>query len=345
MNGEHEDFLGEELSSLPRDAMNRRRHGLQITFKGLSVEKKSTILYEMSSMADELSNDQLSYLQKLVTSSFPMAERQENLKVALQHVFDAGLQILSDDHSQIIKIAHTLRLMCVILDHNPWAITQGHIDKSLSAVTWLTQPKKTDDGGSSPNEYAAVAMIDQLVRLLSIIFQNHRTKIGGRWHFVVDALKGILRCLFRPYPNLPTKDAIQQPQWIIQGSNDSGCLHTRNVDAFSRLLSAICDPSYTALRSKATPTTHGRLGLNDASKAARAISGQHMQDFITEFFSLQLRGYILHRDAIMPGMYAVFDAMGQDVLRGLNEGLDGQTRVMFKSAYDDWKRFGKWKGN
>ena len=344
MDGEHEDFsqyLGEELSFLPRDAINRRLHELQSTFKGLPVKEKCMILCEMSGRASKLSDDQLSYLQRLMASSLLMAERQESMRVALQHVFDAALQILTNS-SQIKKVAHALGAICAILDQNPWAITQERIDQSLSTITLLTQPKVKEDSNPSSQDEPAAVIFDQLVRLLSIIFQNHRPKIGGRWHLVLDALKGILCCLFTPYPNLPTRDAIPQTQWI-QGSN-SRSLHARSVNAFSRLLSAICDPSYKALRSKATPT-HGRQGLNDASKAARAVSGQHMQHFIAEFCSLQLRGKMLHRDAIKPGLYAVFDAMGQDVQKTLNESLDVQTRVMFKALYDDWKRFGKWEGS
>jgi nucleolar pre-ribosomal-associated protein 2 len=66
-----------------------------------------------------------------------------------------------------------------------------------------------------------------------------------------------------------------------------------------------------------------------------------------EFCSLQLKGKMAqeHRNALNPGLYAVFDAMTADVQRAVNEALDPMQRAVYKGLYEDWKKFGRWEGN
>ena len=45
-----------------------------------------------------------------------------------------------------------------------------------------------------------------------------------------------------------------------------------------------------------------------------------------------------------PGLYAIFDAMSQEVMRTVNSALDSSGRAIFKVLYNDYRRFGKWKG-
>ena len=60
----------------------------------------------------------------------------------------------------------------------------------------------------------------------------------------------------------------------------------------------------------------------------------------------QLKGRVQPevRAALNPGLYAVFDAMGQEVMRTVNAALDVGGRAIFKVVYEDYRRFGRWKG-
>ena len=49
------------------------------------------------------------------------------------------------------------------------------------------------------------------------------------------------------------------------------------------------------------------------------------------------------RAGLSPGLYAIFDIIGSDVLRTVSAALDGQGRVLFRGLYEDWGKFGKWK--
>ena len=180
-----------------------------------------------------------------------------------------------------------------------------------------------------------------LCRLFSSLLAVHRSKLGGRYHLVVLGLQGLLRCLFEPYVQTIGKGAIlMRPPWL---DYHKVRLNEDHVAAYSRLLTAICDPTVSAvIRSK----NKGRQELNDETKRARSIAGQHLQYVIMEFCQYQLQGHMLPemRAALNPGLYAIFDAMSQNILRTINCALDSSGRAMFKVVYDDYRRFGRWHG-
>jgi len=131
---------------------------------------------------------------------------------------------------------------------------------------------------------------------------------------------------------------LQRPPWV-----KSTKLEAEHATAFARLLSSICDPSVSAVtRSK----NRVRQELNDDTKKARSIAGQHLQYLIMEFCQCQLHGRMDPevRRALNPGLYAIFDAMSQDVMRTVNSALDAPGRAIFRIVYDDYRRFGRWHG-
>ena len=180
-----------------------------------------------------------------------------------------------------------------------------------------------------------------LCRLFSSLLIAHRAKLGGRYHLILLALQGLLRCLFEPFSeNAGPKESIAQPQWLKPQSH---ALNESHALAYARILTTICDPSVSAvIRTK----DRSRQELNDETKKARSIAGQHLQYLVMEFCQCQLRGCILPemRTALNPGLYALFDAMSQDVMRTVNSALDVSGRAIFKVLYDDYRMFGRWKG-
>ncbi|MCJ1243369.1 hypothetical protein MMC30_000566, partial [Trapelia coarctata] len=178
-----------------------------------------------------------------------------------------------------------------------------------------------------------------LTRLFGTLLAVHRSKLGGRYHLVVLALQGMLRCLFTPYTSsMDSSLHLQRPPWLKNTR-----LEAEHATAYARLLSSICDPSVSAVtRSK----NRARQELNDETKKARNIAGQHLQYLIMEFCRCQLQGRMDPevRRALNPGYYAIFDAMSQDVMRTVNSALDAPGRAIFKIVYDDYRRFGRWQG-
>lgn len=173
-----------------------------------------------------------------------------------------------------------------------------------------------------------------LCRLFSTVLLLHRIKLGGRYHLIVRALQRLLRCLFVPYAQSETQST--DPGKV----KDDLHLDANHAAAFARILAALCDPTLSSVsRSKHS----SRDELNDETKKARSIAGQHLQYLIEEYCECQLAGKLSAemKAALNPGLYAVFAVMPQDVMRNLNAAMTSSSRSIFKALYDEYKRSGQ----
>lgn len=162
----------------------------------------------------------------------------------------------------------------------------------------------------------------------------HRVRLGGRYHLVVAALQGLLRCLFVSYPTSSTT-------WIA--SESVSALGEAHAAAYGRLLSTICDPTVSAVTR---PGKASRRGLTDETKKARRMAGQHVQYVVMEYCHCQLMGRLqpAMKAALAPGLYAMFDVMSHEVMRTMNEAMDSSCRSIFKALYEEHGRVAKRQG-
>lgn len=226
---------------------------------------------------------------------------------------------------------------CILLiPYQSWAVSQWHIDTLLCTIISLTLPSAPKFGKQHGG-----FVYTSLWRLYNTVLATHRTKIGGRYHLVVPALQGLMRCLFIPHGrNGGSAAVLSLPPWLCGREAMLGATHAAG---FARLLTTICDPTVSSVtRSK----TQSRRELNDDTKKARGIAGQYLPYVIMEYCQCQLKGRLLAtvKAALTPGLYAVFDVMSQDTMRTLNAAMDSSSRAIFKALYDDYRRFGRWEG-
>ena len=269
-------------------------------------------------------------------------ERHPDLKSALALLFfklTEGLEKPTDGPCWIVEM-HCLDL---VMRKNPFAVSQWHIDSLLSMICILVSgqgPFVTIDSDKADGSLVQVdspEIFTCLCRLLGTVLAHHRSKLGGRYHLVVLALQGLLRCLFDPYTSISnTKTIYTKPPWLRN-------THLTSTDAslYARLVTAICDPTVSAVtRSR----NRAHQELNDETKKARSVAGQHLQYVLMEFCQCQLHGRIDPevRNALNPGLYALFGAMSPDVLRTINAALDPAGRAIFKVTFEDYRRFGRW---
>ena len=220
-----------------------------------------------------------------------------------------------------------LSMQCVnvLFHHHPRIISQWHVDELLAAISVKASKLKTQKEEKSGRLYIG------LCRLFAVLLATHRAKIGGRYHLVVLALQALLRCLFIPYKN---DDA---------GEREGSVLGESHAAAYGRILSMICDPTVSSVtRSR----NRSRLELNDETKKARSMAGQHLAYVIMEFCGCQLRGHLGSgmRAALNAGLYAVLRVIGPDMMRTMNAAMDSSSRSVFKALYDEYRQVGKWKG-
>lgn len=266
----------------------------------------------------------------------------------------------------------------------PRIISQWHIDNTLAAIAILSsrleQTIRTADSMSS----RPGLIFTGLCRIFNSMLISHRLKLGGRYHLILPALQGLLRCLFSPYPSLAnnsspiiTSSSALAPHPSISNSSKISLSH---ASLYSRLLTSLCSPTVSAVTHR--PHSYSSAPLNDETKKARSIAGQHLQYLIMEYCTCQLWGHLstttttttttiittvktaaggedngddgddsrnnkggmMMREKLMPGIFAVMDVMSAEVKRTVNARLDANGRSIFKGLYENWRREGRWKG-
>lgn len=173
-----------------------------------------------------------------------------------------------------------------------------------------------------------------LCSLFNKLLVVHRMKLGGRYHLIVSALQGLLRCLFISYKN--------EASISFSNTSEPFALGEAHAAVYGRLLTTICDPTVSAVTR---PRKRSRHELNDETRKARNIAGQHLQYLIMEFCECQLQGRLKPemKAALTPGLHAIFSVMSPDVMRTINAAMNSSSQSIFKALYDDYGRSGRWR--
>lgn len=200
-------------------------------------------------------------------------------------------------------------------------VSQWHLDSLLANITMkASQLKAITNPGQAASGYLG------LCRLFTTLLAIHRPKIGGRYHLVLLALQSLLRCLFVPYA-------------LASDSESQSCEFTpAQASSYARLLITLADPTVSSVTSS---KKRSRLDLNDETKKARSIAGQHLPYLIMEYCTCQLKGRLTPemKLALEPGLYAVLNVMTKEGMRTMNAALDDSGRAVWKVLYEEWRRF------
>ena len=177
-------------------------------------------------------------------------------------------------------------------------------------------------------ERHAGLIFSNLCKLFNVLLVIHRMKLGGRYHLIITALQSLLQNLFISY-----RKNVASVRTMTSPFN----LREAHAAAYGRLLTTICDPTVSAVTR---PRKRSRHELNDETKKARNIAGQHLQYLIMYYCNNQLKGRLKPeiKAALMPGFYAIFDVMSQEVMRTINAAMDSSSQSIFKALYQDYRR-------
>ena len=171
-----------------------------------------------------------------------------------------------------------------------------------------------------------------LCKVFSTVLASHRTRLGGRHHLIIAALDALLLVLFIPYSHTSSLST-NTNSWKNQAI------------AYARLLTTICNPSPSAVTSKKKKGTQQQL--NDITKKERRTVGDSLRVLVQEYCVYQLTGRLMPdvREALMPGIYAVFDVMPDNAKRVISAALEPESRSIYQALWREWKMFGDtWDG-
>ncbi|KZZ88441.1 Nucleolar 27S pre-rRNA processing, Urb2/Npa2 [Ascosphaera apis ARSEF 7405] len=355
-----DEFLESCLSLFPADRLQsdevrKTLHEIQQRIATLDQNRICELLtrsFQSSFERHDISNRFI--LAGLLFSSLKTVEERDGI------VFKTVSSLFSE-LCRLIPLSETseafflnMESLDLLLHSQTRCLTQWNIDNllaSLSIILSTSGMQKLRDV-SSPG-----ALYLRICRILTMLFGQYRQKLSGRMHIVVTLMQRLLRCLFI-YEVRPGAPGISQaklvkmtsalPSWI---TSQEECEIPRQAEyaiQYTRLLTLLCDPTVSAVQrhmSSRALSGHGSSGqLTDNTKKVKSLAGQHLQYVILEYAICSLRGRLLPavKAALVPGLYAILNVMTQEVMRGMNASMDGSSRAMFRSLYEDYVRFGRW---
>jgi hypothetical protein len=310
-----------------------------------------------SSFAKFSAEEQAQYLTELTKNDAWLADACSVFM--LRKVLGAPVGKLGGDKAVLELLRSVLRRMITALDvletpelcqlvcnainatfrNNPALIAQYHIDWAITKVALMTTASCDKlPSGQEKRTYKGLCMV------VGAILTVHYKRLEGHRHLLIQALQGLLHCLYAAYGSdsqHSSSSKIPHPSWIdIKASPTT----KEQAGEWSRLVTTFCDPPASAVKRSGKGSKQQEL--NDATKKARREAGTFMANVLEEYCRLQLDGRLEPkvRAALNPGLYAIFDAMGHSVRGALNARLSPPARAVFRAAHEDWKRFGKWEG-
>ncbi|KAF3941193.1 hypothetical protein ABW19_dt0202154 [Dactylella cylindrospora] len=224
----------------------------------------------------------------------------------------------------------------ILLKQKAAPISQINVEEtlaSLAAVASTSSPKFEYSGDNTD------LLFIPLCSIVSTILSTQRFRIKGRHSLVVATIQALMGLLFIPkIAGRRKTDTDIHPIWLT--SLKTWVVTKEAGLAYCRLLTMLCDPSSSSVRMSRKASD-----LSSATVAARKAVEVHVPSLLRKYISLNLTHHLASdvRAALTPGLYAMFDVMQESTLRSLNMSLDNPGRVLFKSLYEDWNKFGKWK--
>ena len=170
----------------------------------------------------------------------------------------------------------------------------------------------------------------EVCQILSVILLQYRSRLHGRFHLVVPVFQALLSQLFEPsHSNGSTKKQTRS-------------LTVRHAQAVAKLLSLFAEPP----QSKRSSQSHS---LVDEARREQAYVGKSTQYILHHHCAQLLTGRLGPgmKETITPGIWSIIEGMEMgeaDGIKSLSAIMNNSERAVLRGVYDDWRRFGKWRG-
>ncbi|KZF23635.1 hypothetical protein L228DRAFT_267615 [Xylona heveae TC161] len=329
-------LLSKDLMEVEQDSI---LNSFRLSSRNLSVEKKLSLLDNLRRGAlDGHSSSQLLLLKTLIDDIDDYNQGTGRLGNELLVTFFN----ISKDLNSTISYEHfssSMDCLEIMARKRGFPMSQWNIDSligSLNAITSSTGPRL-------PAERAGPIFL-KICHLLNTFMSLHRTKLGGRFHLLVTLMQNLLQCLLipggKPGSSMPSAGL---PPWCVGGQSvASASMGTACAEGYARLLSTLCEPTVSQVTGSRTRAKHE---LNDEVRKAKATVAKYLPYLLMKYIECQLRTRVSaeQKAALSPGFHTAFGLLSPESLRALNAAMDSSSRAIFKSLYEDYRRFGRWQ--
>ncbi|ODQ81964.1 hypothetical protein BABINDRAFT_6587 [Babjeviella inositovora NRRL Y-12698] len=210
-----------------------------------------------------------------------------------------------------------------ILVDSTWLLTQYSIEVMLMLVTVVASRIGTRTAQAS--EVDVYVLCTQVV---SNILLFHRYRLSNRNHLLISTFVVLMDGLA-----LRSKKKATAASNVVPAS-------TKAAGAYARLLSNLCEPQTNAVASHQDKTS-----LTSTNSLIKRLLRKHVPVLLINFVHISLK-YLFDnamKQELIPGIYNVFDVLSASELSLVSSSLDVSGKAFYKTLFDDYKKFGKWK--
>ncbi len=287
--------------------------GLGNVVSSLTQEEFSKSFKVLIESFNEHSDNSLYFVEILsIHWKFFQRDSPDSIKFFINSLSTVLLNFHKISHSQ--GLIHILNSIKTLLVEKTWIITQYGLELIITLLS------KTADSLLISNNIHSEEIYQSLTTTLSTILLIQRYRLSNRHHLIISLFKSLLACLSK-----------RQHNEILSSSINAG-------EKFSRVLTNLCEPSQHSFKEASN-------GLNSSTSLAKKALRKHLPVLLLSYIYFALKySFNSHvREAILPGVFSMFDVFSQDELVLVSTSLDYSGRTYYRSLYDDYKKIGKWK--
>ncbi|GAV28447.1 hypothetical protein PMKS-001918 [Pichia membranifaciens] len=212
-----------------------------------------------------------------------------------------------------------LKCLKTVISTKIWLFTQYAMELTMAFVSFLSgriQGPHTMSSESVKDIYC------DLCQLLSSTVLYQRRRLSNRHHLIISVLASLMRTLFTTSSTIATEGGL----------------------AFERLTSNLCEPNVGNLHVKRTSDSAKDAEVSNALSQTKAGLRKYIPVLILTYikYYLQYKVDVGVKSYLDTASYMMLDLLTLNELNYINKSLDSQGRVVFKTLYEDYKKFYKW---
>ncbi|GMM37854.1 Urb2 protein [Saccharomycopsis crataegensis] len=289
----------------------------------------------------------------LYTYALQLLNNTNNNKVAIMGLLAIFLKSLKSRSSEFDKLDKTKLLSDTLTSFMEMLDNSCKFDENILSSMAIIMNYSMGDANFLLSQYSfelsltilfkiiqmmlqssSVLVYQKITKILGRILLLYRFRLRGRYHIIVSIYNSLLGYLAKDSMGGSLQDKIE-------------CAHL-----YSRALGNLVQPNDQAAKS----ITRGGGSNNNSSSNKELLTSNvnlikkdmrpHLANMILQFvkYSLSLGFSNQVRDLVVnQGIFLILDTISASELSFVNANLDVSGRSYFKTVYEDYNKFGKWK--
>ncbi|ODV73731.1 ribosome biogenesis protein URB2 CYBJADRAFT_167739 [Cyberlindnera jadinii NRRL Y-1542] len=265
-----------------------------------------------NSLENAINSKATDYVIEVVTCHWGFLQRSNNKS---QELFVKSLSSFASNITNIASgsLEGILISLKSLLVEKSWVFSQYAVEL---VFVFLSRAVDHLDLSSSKSEDCFTL----ITLCASNILLFHRHRLTNRHHIVISLFNSLLKSLTR-----------RSSPSVLQSSVTA-------AESYQRLLSNLCEPTQSKSSSDDSLTS-----TLDIKKSVR----KHIYILLLTYINLSLKFTFEAsvREALLPGIFGIFDLVSNDELLLVSTSLDYSGRSYYKTLYEEYKKVGKWQAD